>query len=121
MPTPVEHPSSNSIYAFDLEGNYKYQYQSLGTMEYLDFAQQYVACAIGRNVRTHNYAAHGALLFDLSTGQARASFATEGPVQAIAVAKDGSRVAAVEVPAVLPEGRLIGSHRLHIWKIGRDN
>ncbi len=120
LPTPVEHPSSNSIYLFDLAGRYAYQYQSLGTMEYLDFAQQYVACAIGRNVRTHNYAAHGALVFDLAEGKPRASFSTEGPVQAIALSTDGSKLAAVEVPAVLPEGRLLGSHRLHIWQIGGD-
>ena len=120
LPTPVEHPSSNSIFLFDLAGNYQYQYQSLGTMEYLDFAQQYVACAVGRNVRTHNYAAHGALVFDLANGRAKASFRTQGPVQAIALADDCSRVAAVEVPAVLPEGKLLGSHRLHIWQIGGD-
>ena len=121
LPTPIEHPSSNSIFLFGLDGSYKYQYQSLGTMEYLDFTNQYVACAIGRNVRTHNYAAHGAIVFDLLKGEPKANFSTEGPVQAIAISTDGTRVAAVEVPAVLPEGKLLGSHRLHIWQIGVDD
>ena len=86
-------------------------------MEELAFsADKLVACAIGRNVRTHNYKAHGALVLDLASGNKQSFFATEGPCQAISISPDGSLVAGVEAPALTPQGKIIGAYRLHIWK-----
>lgn len=121
LPTPVEHPSCNSIFVFTVDGKFRYQYRAEGTMEELSFAQNLVACAIGRNVRTHNYKAHGAALVDLATGKQKGFFATEGPCQAIALNDDASLVAGIEAPAVTPEGRIIGAYRLHIWKVEEQN
>lgn len=117
LPTPIEHPSNNSLFMFNYDGTFKYQYMAEGTMEELAFANGLVACAIGRNVRTHNYKAHGALVIKLANSEKQAFYNTEGPLQAIALSKDGKYVAGVEVPAVTPEGKIIGSHSLHIWKI----
>ncbi len=89
-------------------------------MEELAFADNLVACAIGRNVRTHNYKAHGALLVDLRDGGKRAFFATEGPLQAIAVNDSGTQLAGVEAPAVTPQGKILGAYRLHIWDIDAE-
>lgn len=116
LPTPVEHPSNNSLFLFTEDGKFIYQHKANGTMEELDFADNIVACAIGRNVRTHNYKAHGVLLVDLKNGKEKAFFATEGPCQAIAVSSKGDMVAGVEAPALTPEGKIIGAYRLHIWK-----
>lgn len=116
LPTPVEHPSCNSLFAFDRQGKYLYQYQAAGTMEELAFAGNLVACAIGRNVRTHNYRAHGALVLDLASGREEDFFATEGPCQTIAISADGKNVAGVEAPAVLPDGKILGAYRLHLWQ-----
>lgn len=115
LPTPVEHPSNNSLFVFNTDGTFRYQYRAEGTMEMLDFADNLVGCAIGRNVRNHNYKAHGALIIDLRDGQKENFFSTEGPLQAIALSSDGSKVAGVEAPAVTPEGKIIGAYRLHIW------
>ena len=118
LPTPVEHPSSNSLFAFELNGKFKYQYRAKGTMEMQAFSDNgLIACAIGRNVRTHDYSCHGALVINLKDGKEKNYFHTEGPVQAIAITPDGSSIAAVEAPAVTPEGKIIGAYRLHIWKI----
>lgn len=117
LPTPVEHPSNNSLFLFGTDGTYKFQYMAPGTMEDLAFAKHYVACAVGRNVRTHNYKAHGGLLVDLETGRAVSSFHTEGPCQAIALNRDATLMAGVEAPALTPEGKIIGAYRLHIWKV----
>ena len=116
LPTPVEHPSNNSLYMFNLDGTYKYQFEADATMEEIAFAGEIAACAVGRNVRTHNYQAHGALFIDLSTGRQRQFFHTEGPLQAIAVNTDGSMAAGVEAPALTPDGKIIGAYRLHIWR-----
>lgn len=116
LPTPVEHPSNNSIFVFNTDGTFRYQFMAEATMEDLEFTDKLVACAIGRNVRTHNYKAHGALLVDLASGKQQNFFATEGPCQAIAISPDGHWVAGVEAPALTPQGKIIGAYRLHIWE-----
>ncbi len=116
LPTPMEHPGNNSIFVFNRDGTFRYQYRADGTMEELSFVDSLAVCAVGRNVRTHDYGAHGALVIDLRNGQKRAFFHTEGPLQAIAVNRDGSQIAGIEAPAVTPQGKIIGAYRLHIWK-----
>jgi len=118
LPTPLEHPSNNSIFLFSLDGEFKYQFKAEGTMEELAFADNLVACAVGRNVRTHNYAAHGMLLVDLKDGKEKLFHHTEGPCQAIDISADGSKVAAVEAPVLTPQGKILGAYRLHIWETG---
>lgn len=116
LPTPVEHPSNNSIFVFNTDGTFRYQYMAEATMEDLTFAGKLLACAVGRNVRTHNYKAHGALVIDLEAGKKQSFFATEGPCQAVGISADGRWVAGVEAPALTPQGKIIGAYRLHIWK-----
>ncbi|NCD08651.1 MAG: hypothetical protein EOL98_04355 [Negativicutes bacterium] len=117
LPTPVEHPSNNSLFVFDIKGEFKYKYKALGTIEQLDFANGVAACAVGRNVRTHNYKAHGALILKLNDGSELKFFQTEGPLQAIKISNDGQFVAGIEAPAVTPEGKIIGGYRFHLWQI----
>ena len=116
LPTPVEHPSNNSVFVFNTDGTFRYQYMADATMENLTFAGKLLACAVGRNVRTHNYKAHGALVIDLEAGKKQSFFATEGPCQAVGISADGKWVAGVEAPALTPQGKIIGAYRLHIWK-----
>lgn len=71
---------------------------------------------VGRNVRTHNYAAHGAVIIDLQSGKELNFFHTEGPLQAVAISNDGTSLAGIEAPAVTPEGKIIGAYKLHIWQ-----
>lgn len=117
LPTPVEHPSNNSIFAFNTDGTFRYQFMADGTMEEIAFAQNLAACAVGRNVRTHNYKAHGALVLNLATGKKQQFFPTEGPCQAIGISPDGRWVAGVEAPALTPQGKIMGAYKLHIWKL----
>jgi len=121
LPTPVEHPSNNSLFLFTLDGNFKYQYRAQGTIEEIAFSQGKAACAVGRNVRTHDYKAHGASVLNLADGKEEHFFHTEGPCQAVAISRDGTWLAGVEAPALTPEGKLIGSYRLHIWKLQKGS
>ena len=117
LPTPVLHPGNNSLFLFDFVGNFKYKYKADGTMEEIAFAKGIVACAVGRNVRTHDYKlAHGAILIKLSDGSLLKRFPTEGPVQAIDISQDGKHIGGIEAPAVTPEGKVIGAYRFHIWQ-----
>lgn len=121
LPTPVEHPSNNSLFLFTLDGNFKYQYRAQGTIEEIAFSPGKAACAIGRNVRTHDYKAHGASVLNLADGKEEHFSHTEGPCQAVAISRDGAWLAGVEAPALTPEGKLIGSYRLHIWKLRKGS
>ena len=117
IPAPVVHPSSNSIFIFNPEGTFLWKYQADGEIEETVYASNTIALAIGRNVRTHEYSVHGAVSLDMTNGSVKHYYHTKGPVQNIAVSADGKTMAGIEVPAVTPEGTLIGSYQLHIWEI----
>ncbi len=117
LPTPVEHPGNNSLFFFRYDGTFVYQFMSKGTMEEIAFADGKIACAVGRNVRTHDYSAHGALLLNIEDGSIAGFFHTEGPLQSVGISQDAVHMAGVEAPAVTPDGRIIGAYRLHIWTL----
>lgn len=118
MPAPVLHPSSNTIFVFQADGTFRWKYQAAGEIEETAFAADTIAIAVGRNVRTHDYSVHGAQALDAKTGKLLLSKHTKGPVQNVAVSSDGKTLAATELPAVTPEGTLLGAYRLHIWDVG---
>ncbi len=115
LPAPVMHPSGNSLYLFDLDGNYHFRYQAPTEIEEIALAPGVAALALGRNVRQHNYEAHGVSVVSLTDGSLLNSYHTKGPTQAVAISDDGRYVAGIEVPAVTSEGNLLGAYRLHIW------
>lgn len=117
MPSPVIHPSSNSLFRFGLQGDFLWKYTAPGEIEAVDVGKGVAALAVGRNVRNHDYLAHGAEVVSLSDGSLLTRYHTSGPLQNIAVSSDGTLMAGIEVPAVTPEGSLLGAYRLHIWKI----
>ena len=117
LPTPVLHPGNNCLFLFAVNGDFKYKYKAAGTMEEIAFAKGMVACAVGRNVHTHDYAAaHGVILIKLSDGSLIKRFATQGPIQAVDISPDGKYIGGIEAPAVMPDGKVIGAYRFHIWE-----
>jgi len=122
IPAPIIHPSSNSVYLFDMEGAYKFKYTAGAEVEGITFSSSGIAAiAIGRNVRNHDYGAHGAAVISLINGKELNRYHTKGPIQAISISDDGKYAAGIEVPAVTPDGDLIGSYDLHIWNRENDN
>jgi len=111
----VIHPSSNSLFKFDMDGNFLWKYSAPAEIEGIGIAHDIAVIAIGRNVRNHDYAAHGAAAVSLADGRVLSEYHTKGPVQAVAISDDGKHMAAIEVTAVTPEGNLLGSYQLHIW------
>lgn len=117
LPSPVLHPSSNTLFYFTRDGKFLWKYQAGGEIEEISFTDKTAALAVGRNVRTHNYKVHGASAVDLLSGKEKVFYHTGGPVQSVAISDDGRLMAGIEVPAVTPEGNLIGTYQLHIWEI----
>lgn len=117
MAAPVIHPSSNSLFYFSLNGEFRWKYTAPGEIEAVSCAGGLAALAVGRNVRNHDYEAHRAELVSLKDGSRLVRYHTKGPLQNIAISDDGTLMAGIEVPAVTPEGSLLGAYRLHIWNI----
>lgn len=119
LPTPVCHPSDNSIFLFSPQGKFIYQFRAAGSIEGLAIGKDSIYCAIGRNIRTHNYSAHGIAAVDLVTGEKRNFLPFDGPCQAVAVNDTETLVAAIEAPAMTPAKEIIGAYRLHIIPLSK--
>ncbi len=116
LPSPVLHPSGNSLFAFRKDGTYLFRYTAPAEIEETAVAGGVAALAVGRNVRNHDYKAHGVSVVSLKDGTLLNEYHTAGPLQTLAISDDGHRIAGIELPAVTPEGNLIGAYRLHLWE-----
>lgn len=116
MPTPVEHPSSNSVFVFDRAGEFVSRYQTGGMIEDIDTGEKIVAVAVGRNVRSKDTTVHGLTLIALPEAGLADRLATTGPGVAAAVTADGAYAALIEAPLQLDDGQVIGEYKLHMVK-----
>lgn len=112
LPTPVEHPSSNSVFVFDLAGKLVSRYKLGGMIEEIHGTDSRLAVAVGRNVRTKELNVHGLYLLSLSDARMLDYVATTGPCVGAAISPDGRYAAGVEAPLQLDDGQVVGSYRL---------
>lgn len=117
LSTPVEHPGDNSIFVFDLQGNFQHKYKAAGNIEDINSTEQLLAAAIGRNVRLQTYQGHGAMLINLGERTEPQLYPTPGPLQSVAISANRKFLAGIETPAQTESGKIIGEYRLHIWEI----
>lgn len=117
LPTPVEHPAAGHLIVFDQAGRFLYSWRAGGNIEDMAYTGELMAFAIGRNLQTKQYSVHGLGVLSVKTGEEIQRFSTHGPCQAVAISSDGRKAAAVEAPAALPNGEIIGAYRLHIWDV----
>lgn len=117
LPTPLEHPSSNTLFVFTTGGQYVAKWRAGGGIEevYFSSARQIVA-AVGRNTKTKDPAVHGIYLIDMPYAAAVEKLATEGPCAAAAISPDERLVAGIEAPLQLDDGSIIGGYRLWLWE-----
>ncbi len=120
LPTPVEHPSGNSFFLFDLSGNFLARQHAGGMIEQLNGNKETAALAVGRNIWTKDPLVHGLLLLNMKDGSEVRRFATNGPCVASAISFDGAYCAAVEAPLKLDNGEIIGDYRLHVWRVKEE-
>lgn len=119
LPTPVEHPSSNSVFVFDRQGQLASRYKLGGMIEEMAVQEQTLVLAVGRNVRTKNPAVHGLYVLSLPDAKLLDYAATSGPTVGAAVSADGVYAAGVEAPIQLDSGEVIGEYKLRLYRIVR--
>ena len=119
LPTPVEHPSSNSIFVFDRQGQFTSRYKLGGMIEDMAVQEQTLVLAVGRNVRTKDPSVHGLYALSLPDAQLLDYAATNGPTVGAAVSADGAYAAGVEAPIQLDNGEVTGEYKLRLYRIVR--
>ena len=112
LPTPVEHPNSNSLFVFDLQGKLMNNYKFGGMIEQIAASNKLAALAIGRNVRSKDPSVHGLYIVTIPETQLVDYAATSGPCVAVAISADGQYAAGIEAPLQLDDGQVIGEYKL---------
>lgn len=113
LPTPVEHPNSNSLFVFDLQGKLVNSYKLGGTIEEMAVGSNLAALAVGRNVRSKDPSVHGLYIVTIPEARLVDYAATGGgPCIATAISADGRYVAGIEAPIRLDDGQVIGEYKL---------
>lgn len=117
LPTPLEHPSSNSLFIFTVGGQLVAKWRAGGGIEEIAYTStRQLAAAVGRNTKSKDTSVHGVYLLDMPNAAAVEKLATEGPCAAVAISPDERLVAGIEAPLQLDDGSIIGGYRLWLWE-----
>ncbi len=116
LPTPVEHPSSNSVFTFDRNGKLIQKYKLGGMVEQLAVNENKAVLAVGRNVRTKDVKVHGLYVLSMPNGELIDNVTTIGPCVGSAISPNGQYIAGVEAPLQLDDGQVIGEYKVLLLK-----
>ena len=117
------HPNGMTLFAYSWGGEKIWQWKLENMPQGLrvDAGGRYAALAVSKRSQNPNESLHGVSVFDLVEGDSGLSkylytYRTEGqlPYDTLAISADGSMVAIVEVPIVLPDETLRGKNRVYI-------
>ncbi|MDP3104751.1 MAG: PQQ-binding-like beta-propeller repeat protein [Candidatus Methanoperedens sp.] len=116
---PIEHPNSNSIAAYDLNGSLLWKWRIEGYSPELALGKRFLVVPVAQNTVTVNPDVHGIYVFDLKQPGGAASklayiYKTRGIVVAGDISKDERYIAAVEAPVRLEDGSVIGEYKVHV-------
>lgn len=112
IPTPVEHPSSNSLFVFDSEGQLISRSAQGGIIEEVSAHKHTLSVAIGRNIRTKDPSVHGLYILSLPDQELIDRLKTAGPCISSAISNDGEFAAVIEAPLQLDDGSIVGDYWL---------
>ena len=116
LPTPIEHPNGNTLFAYDALGKLLWRWKAGGALEKMDYNRSYIWMPVGRNNQSEDFSVHGGYLIDYNAqGKEVYYYQTEGPGIVGAVSPDSQYLALLEAPIQLDDGvTVLGEHKLHI-------
>lgn len=116
---PFEHPSGNSLFAYDYEGNLLWKWRVDGYAGECARNNRYLVIPLAQNLVTEDRSVHGIYVFDASKSGGASSrliqtYNTEGITVSADISPDGRYIAALEAPARLEDGTVLGKYKVHI-------
>ncbi|WP_410508898.1 PQQ-binding-like beta-propeller repeat protein [Methanosarcina hadiensis] len=116
---PFEHPSGNTFFAYDYDGNLLWKWRVDGYAGECALNDRYLVIPLAQNLVTEDRSVHGVYVFDVSkTGGASSrliqTYSTEGITISADISPDGRYIAAMEAPARLEDGTVLGEYKVHI-------
>lgn len=116
---PIEHPNGNSLFAYDTDGNLLWKWRLDGYAGECALNDRYLVIPIAQNLVTEDRDVHGVYVFDIAKSGGSNSkliqiYNTEGITVSADISPDGRYIAALEAPARLDDGTVLGEYRVHI-------
>jgi len=118
---PVEHPNGNTLLVYNLKGDLLWKWTVEGYAGRIGISkdERFLVFPIAQNLVTNNIDVHGVYVFDNAiqggaTSKLAYIYKTQGIVVAAAISPDGKYIAAIESPARLDDGTVIGEYKVHI-------
>jgi WD40 repeat protein len=116
---PIEHPSGNSLFAYDLDGNLLWKWRLDGYAGECAQNDRYLVIPLAQNLVTEDRNVHGVYVFDVSKSGGSNSkliqiYNTRGITVAADISPDGRYIAAFEAPVRLDDGTVLGEYKVHI-------
>ncbi|MHC1755437.1 MAG: WD40 repeat domain-containing protein [Methanosarcina sp.] len=116
---PFEHPSGNSLFAYDSDGNLLWKWRLDGYAGECAQNDRYLVIPLAQNLVTEDRSVHGVYVFDVSKSGGASSrlsqiYGTEGITVSADISSDGRYIAALEAPARLDDGTVLGEYKVHI-------
>ncbi len=117
------HPNGMTVFAYSWGGEKVWQWKLENMPQGLriDSDGRYAALAVSKRSKNPNESLHGVSVFDLTAegnGLVKYlyTYRTEGqlPYDTLAISADGSLIAIVEMPIVMPDETLRGKNRVHV-------
>jgi WD40 repeat protein len=118
---PVEHPNGNTLLVYNLKGDLLWKWTVEGYAGRIGISkdERFLVFPIAQNLVTNNIDVHGVYVFDNAiqggaTSKLAYIYKTQGIVVAAAISPDGKYIAAIESPARLDDGTVIGEYKVHL-------
>ncbi|MDP2845013.1 MAG: hypothetical protein Q8N79_02930 [Candidatus Methanoperedens sp.] len=119
----VEHPNGNGLLVYDIKGDLLWKWRIEGYVPgkmSISKDSRFLVLPVGQNIVTGNLNVHGVYVFDTTVQGGATSklvyvYKTEGITVASAISPDGKYIAALESPARLADGTVIGEYKVHIY------
>jgi len=118
---PVEHPNGNTLLVYNLKGDLLWKWTVEGYAGRIGISKddRFLVFPIAQNLVTNNIDVHGVYVFDTTiqggaTSKLDYIYKTQGIVVAAAISPDGKYIAAIESPARLDDGTVIGEYKVHM-------